>query len=102
MLRARVDCEVGRRFAVPRQTGERPVHGTLTETYRPLRFSQHKCALEMRTPRVKLYDWKIIQLSAAGREVLRFPPAVRRVPTVAASRAAHLLVQMSGGRILAS
>ena len=63
-LNIRIDFEVGSRFAVPGQTGTHPVHDTLTKTYRHLNFFQHECELEVRLPRVKLPDGKVIQVTA--------------------------------------
>jgi len=62
-LNIRVDFEVGSRFAVPGATGEHPVHDTVTKTYRHLNFFQHECELEVRIPRVKLPDGKVVQVS---------------------------------------
>ncbi|MGH7108511.1 MAG: ISL3 family transposase [Acetobacteraceae bacterium] len=62
-LSIRVDFEVGSRFAVPGQTGEHPVHDTVTKTYRHLNFFQYQCDLEVRVPRVKLPDGKVIQVT---------------------------------------
>jgi transposase len=64
-LKIRVDFEVGSRFAVPGQSGEHPVHDTVTKTYRHLNFFQHECHLEVRAPRVKLPDGSVIQVSPA-------------------------------------
>lgn len=62
-LNIRVDFEVGSRFAVPGQTGEHPVHDTVSKTYRHLNFFQYQCDLEVRVPRVKLPDGKVIQVT---------------------------------------
>jgi transposase len=62
-LNIRVDFEVGSRFAVPGATGEHPVHDTVTKTYRHLNFFQHECELEVRIPRVKLPEGKVVQVS---------------------------------------
>jgi transposase len=62
-LRIRVDFEVGSRFAVPGQSGEHPVHDTVTKTYRHLNFFQHECELEVRLPRVKLPDGSVRQVN---------------------------------------
>jgi len=62
-LNIRIDFEVGSRFAVPGQTGEHPVHDTVSKTYRHLNFFQHECELEVRVPRVKLPDGKVILVS---------------------------------------
>ena len=63
-LSIRVDFEVGSRFAVPGQTGEHPVHDTVSKTYRHLNFFQHECELTVRVPRVKLPDGKVVQITA--------------------------------------
>ena len=62
-LRIRVDFEVGSRFTVPGQSGEHPVHDTLTKSYRHLNFFQHECELEVRIPRVKLPDGSVRQVN---------------------------------------
>ena len=62
-LRVRVDFEVGTRFAVPGQSGDHPVHDTVTKTYRHLNFFQHECELEVRVPRVKLPDGSVRQVT---------------------------------------
>ena len=62
-LKIRVDFDVGSRFAVPGQAGAHPVHDTVTKTYRHLNFFQHECELEVRVPRVKLPDGKVIQVT---------------------------------------
>lgn len=62
-LNIRVDFEVGSRFAVPGQPGEHPVHDTVTKSYRHLNFFQYRCDLEVRVPRVKLPDGKVLQVS---------------------------------------
>ena len=62
-LEIRVDFEVGSRFVVPGQSGEHPVHDTVTKTYRHLNFFQHECELTVRVPRVKLPDGKVAQVT---------------------------------------
>ena len=62
-LNIRIDFEVGSRFAVPEQTGEHPVHDTVTKTYRHLNFFQHECILDVRIPRVKLPEGSVRQVS---------------------------------------
>jgi len=39
------------------------VHNTVTKTYRHLNFFQHACELEVRVPRVKLPDGKVMQIT---------------------------------------
>ena len=43
-----------------------PVHDTLTKIYRHLHFFQRACELEVRIPRVKLPDRKVIQVTSSG------------------------------------
>jgi transposase len=62
-LKVRVDFEVGSRFAVSGQSGEHPVHDTVTKTYRHLNFFQYRCELEVRIPRVKLPDGSVRQVN---------------------------------------
>ncbi len=62
-LNIRVDFEVGSRFAVPDHSGEHPVHDTVSKAYRHLNFFQYQCDLEVRVPRVKLPDGKVIQVT---------------------------------------
>ena len=62
-LNIRVDFEVSNRFAVPGHSGEHPVHDTVTKSYRHLNFFQHECELEVRVPRVKLPDGKVMQVT---------------------------------------
>ncbi len=66
-LNIHVDFEVGSRFAVPGQAGMHPVHDTVTKTYRHLNFFQHECELEVRLPRVKLPDGKVMQITPPWR-----------------------------------
>jgi transposase len=63
-LSIRVDFEIGSRFAVPGAEGQHPVHDTVTKSYRHLNFFQHECVLEVRVPRVKLPDGKVVQVTA--------------------------------------
>jgi transposase len=63
-LNIRVDFEIGSRFAVPGAEGQHPVHDTVTKSYRHLNFFQHECVLEVRVPRVKLPDGKVVQVTA--------------------------------------
>ena len=62
-LNIRVDFEVGSRIAVPGPAGMHPVHDAVTKTYRHLNFFQHECELEVRLPRVKLPDGKVMQIT---------------------------------------
>ncbi len=63
-LNIRVDFEIGSRFAVPGAEGQHPVHDTVTKSYQHLNFFQHECVLEVRVPRVKLPDGKVVQVTA--------------------------------------
>ncbi|MCI1191794.1 ISL3 family transposase [Calidifontimicrobium sp. SYSU G02091] len=60
VLTVGVDFAVGSRFAVEGVAGEHPVHDTLIKTWRHLNFFQHECLLEVRTPRVKLPDGRVV------------------------------------------
>lgn len=70
-LNIRVDFEVGTHFAVPGQSGDHPVHDTVSKRYRHLNFYQHECELEVRVPRVKLPDGKVMQVSPPWAGKLR-------------------------------
>ncbi len=55
-----IDFKAGSRFAVAGGDGVHPVHDTVVKTYRHLNFFQHECHLQVRTPRVKLPDGKVV------------------------------------------
>ena len=55
-----VDFVAGTRFATPGVAGVHPVHDTQIKRLRHLNFFQHECFLEVRTPRVKLPDGRVI------------------------------------------
>ena len=57
-----VDFAVGTRFAAPPVAGVHPVHDTQAKRLRHLNFFQHECFLEVRTPRVKLPDGRVVQV----------------------------------------
>jgi transposase len=57
-----IDFVAGSRFAAPGVGGVHPVHDTLTKRLRHLNFFQHECYLEVRTPRVKLPDGRVVQI----------------------------------------
>ena len=57
-----VDFKRGARFGVEGAPGEHPVHDTVTKRYRHLNFFQHECFLEVRVPRVKLPDGRVVQV----------------------------------------
>lgn len=60
VLTVQIDFQRGSRFAVAAEAGLHPVHDTVTKTYRHLNFFQHECHLQVRTPRVKLPDGKVV------------------------------------------
>jgi transposase len=55
-----IDFKAGSRFAVAGRDGVHPVHDTVVKTYRHLNFFQHECHLQVRTPRVKLPEGKVV------------------------------------------
>ena len=55
-----VDFVAGSRFAAPAVAGAHPVHDTQLKRLRHLNFFQHECFLEVRTPRVKLPDGRVV------------------------------------------
>lgn len=55
-----IDFVVGSRFTHPEANGLHPAHDTLIKRYRHLNFFQHECYLEVRTPRVKLPDGRVV------------------------------------------
>jgi transposase len=57
-----IDFVVGSRFRAPGVEGVHPVHDTQTKQLRHLNFFQHECFLEVRTPRVKLPDGRVVQI----------------------------------------
>src|ERR1700741_1811460 len=59
-----VDFVAGTRFSYPSVGGEHPVHDTQIKRLRHLNFFQHECFLEVRTPRVKLPDGRVVQIGA--------------------------------------
>jgi len=60
LLTIKVDFAVGTRFPAPGAEGVHPVHDTQTKRLRHLDFFQHECFLEIRTPRVKLPDGRVV------------------------------------------
>jgi transposase len=60
VLTVGIDFAAGSRFAVEGVAGEHPVHDTVNKTYRHLNFFQHECVLQVRTPRVKLSDGRVM------------------------------------------
>lgn len=61
-LKIRVDFEVGTHFAVAGESGEHPVHDTVTKRYRHMNFFQYACELTVRVPRVRLPDGSVRQV----------------------------------------
>src|SRR6516165_10438619 len=57
-----IDFVAGSRFAAPGVDGMHRVHDTQTKRLRHLNFFQHECYLEVRTPRVKLPDGRVVQI----------------------------------------
>jgi transposase len=55
-----IDFRAGSRFAHPEAAGSHPVHDTQIKRYRHLNFFQHECFLEVRVPRVKLPDGRVL------------------------------------------
>ena len=60
VLTIKVDFVAGTRFPAPGIPGQHPVHDTQTKRLRHLNFFQHECFLEVRTPRVKLPDGRVV------------------------------------------
>ena len=60
VLTIRVNFAAGTRFPAPGAEGVHPVHDTQTKRLRHLNFFQHECFLEVRTPRVKLPDGRVV------------------------------------------
>ncbi len=60
-LTINVDFVAGTRFPAPGVAGLHPVHDTQIKRLRHLNFFQHECFLEVRTPRVKLPDGRVVQ-----------------------------------------
>ena len=62
VLTINVDFVAGTRFPVDGLAGLHPVHDTQTKRLRHLNFFQHECFLDVRTPRVKLPDERVVQV----------------------------------------
>lgn len=60
ILTIHIDFAAGTRFAVPGVEGSHPVHDTQSKRLRHLNFFQHECFLQVRTPRVKLADGRVV------------------------------------------
>lgn len=63
VLTIHIDFSAGTRFSVSGVEGVHPVHDTQTKRLRHLNFFQHECFLEVRTPRVKLPDGRVVQVA---------------------------------------
>ena len=60
-LTIRIDFAAGTRFPAGGVAGVHPVHDTQTKRLRHLNFFQHECFLEVRIPRLKLPDGRVVQ-----------------------------------------
>ena len=60
LLTISIDFAKGSRFPCEAAEGLHPVHDTQTKRYRHLNFFQHECYLEVRTPRLKLPDGRVV------------------------------------------
>lgn len=60
LLTVAIDFEKGSRFPYEGAEGLHPVHDTQAKRYRHLNFFQHECYLEVRTPRIKLPDGRVV------------------------------------------
>lgn len=65
VLTIHIDFAAGTRFSVSAVEGLHPVHDTQTKRLRHLNFFQHECFLEVRTPRVKLPDGRVVRVEPA-------------------------------------
>lgn len=60
-----IDFVAGTRFPHPNAAGLHPEHDTQVKRYRHLNFFQHDCYLEVRVPRVKLPDERVVLVEPA-------------------------------------
>ncbi len=60
LLTIAIDFKKGSRFPYEGAEGLHPVHDTQAKRYRHLNFFQHECTLEVRTPRIKLPDGRVV------------------------------------------
>jgi transposase len=69
LLTVAIDFAKGSRFPYEGTEGLHPVHDTQTKRYRHLNFFQHECYLEVRAPRIKLPDGRVVLIepSWAGK-----------------------------------
>jgi len=59
-LTIQINFVPGSRFAYPGVEGAHPVHDTQRKRYRHLNFFQHECYLEVRVPRLRLPDGRVV------------------------------------------
>jgi len=86
-LTIRVDFAPGSRFAVPGFDGEHPVHDTVGRHYRHLDFFQYECFLDVRVPRVRLANRRVVL-----RQIE--PPWADKSPGFFLQKSGYLLVQL--------
>ena len=60
LLTIAIDFKKGSRFPYEGTEGLHPVHDTQAKRYRHLNFFQHECYLEVRTPRLRLPDGRVV------------------------------------------
>ncbi len=60
LLTIAIDFKKGSRFPCEGMEGLHPVHDTQAKRYRHLNFFQHECYLEVRAPRIKLPDGRVV------------------------------------------
>src|SRR5271166_4960555 len=83
LLTIAIDFKKGSRFPYQGCEGLHPVHDTQTKRYRHLSFFQHECYLEVRTPRLKLPDSRVVLETTESRlDYARDPAQLlgRRLP----------------------
>jgi transposase len=73
-----IDFVAGSRFPAPGVGGAHPVHDTQIKRLRHRNFFQHECYLEVRTPRVKLADGRVVQIEPDWFGKLALPCCSRR------------------------
>src|SRR5271155_2937651 len=78
-----VDFVAGTRFPAAGVAGVHPVHDTQIKRLRHLNFFQHECFLEVRTPRVKLPDGRVVLIEPDWFGQLAGFPLVFQGPGVA-------------------
>lgn len=59
-LAIQINFMAGSRFAYPGIEGLHPVHDTQRKRYRHLNFFQHECYLDVRVPRLRLPDGRVV------------------------------------------